>query len=103
MVSGGVGQLAANHGEVDVLLSSVLWAFEVVIARRLLRTRSPATLAMVRMGIGALSLIVYLAATGSLGQLAHERRPVALGALDWSFAEPVRGDVDECARTREGG
>lgn len=79
MVSGGVGQLAANHGEVDVLLSSVLWAFEVVIARRLLRTRSPATLAMVRMGIGALSLIVYLAATGSLGQLA------AMNADQWHW------------------
>jgi drug/metabolite transporter (DMT)-like permease len=80
VVSGGVGQLAANHGEVDVLLSSVLWALEVVIARRLLRTRSPATLAMVRMGLGALTLILYLAANGSLGQLR------AMNADQWHWA-----------------
>jgi drug/metabolite transporter (DMT)-like permease len=80
VVSGGVGQLAANRGEVDVLASSVLWALEVVVARRLLRTRSPATLAVVRMGLGALTLIVYLAASGSLGQLG------AMNADQWHWA-----------------
>jgi drug/metabolite transporter (DMT)-like permease len=80
VVSGGVGQLAANRGEVDVLASSVLWALEVVIARRLLRTRSPASLAVVRMGLGALTLIVYLAANGSLGQLG------AMNADQWHWA-----------------
>jgi drug/metabolite transporter (DMT)-like permease len=80
LVSGGLGQLAANRGEVDVLASSVLWALEVVVARRLLRTRSPATLAVVRMGIGALTLIVYLAASGSLGQLG------AMNANQWHWA-----------------
>ncbi|MGA7834697.1 MAG: DMT family transporter [Acidimicrobiales bacterium] len=69
VVSGGVGQLAANRGEVDVLASSVLWALEVVVARRLLRTRSPAALAVVRMGVGGVTLIGYLAASGSLGEL----------------------------------
>jgi drug/metabolite transporter (DMT)-like permease len=80
VVSGGVGQLAANRGELDVLISSALWALEVVIARRLLRTRSPATLAIVRMGLGALTLIVYLAASGSLGQLG------AMNADQWHWA-----------------
>jgi drug/metabolite transporter (DMT)-like permease len=80
VVSGGVGQLAANRGEADVLISSVLWAFEVVIARRLLRTCSPATLAVVRMGLGAFTLIVYLAVSGSLGQLG------AMSADQWHWA-----------------
>jgi drug/metabolite transporter (DMT)-like permease len=80
VVSGGVGQLVANRGEVDVLASSVLWALEVVVARRLLRTRSPATLAVVRMGLGALTLVVYLAASGSLGQLG------AMNADQWHWA-----------------
>jgi drug/metabolite transporter (DMT)-like permease len=80
VASGGVGQLAANRGELDVLLSSVLWALEVVIARRLLRTRPPAVLAVVRMGLGALTLIVYLAASGSLGQLG------AMNADQWHWA-----------------
>jgi drug/metabolite transporter (DMT)-like permease len=80
VVSGGVGQLVANRGEVDVLASSALWALEVVVARRLLKTRAPATLAVVRMGLGALTLIVYLAASGSLGQLG------ALNADQWHWA-----------------
>ena len=80
VVSGGVGQLAANRGEVDVLASSVFWALEVVVARRLLRTRSPATLALVRMGLGALTLIVYLAASGSLDQLG------AMNTDQWHWA-----------------
>ncbi len=80
VVSGGVGQLAANRGEVDVLLSSVLWAIEVVVARRLMRTRSPATLATVRMGLGAVTLILYLAVSGSLSQLG------SLNADQWHWA-----------------
>jgi drug/metabolite transporter (DMT)-like permease len=80
MVSGGVGQLAANRGELDVLVSSVLWALEVVIARRLLRTRPPAAIAVVRMGLGAITLIVYLAASGSLHQLG------AMNADQWHWA-----------------
>lgn len=80
VVSGGVGQLAANRGEVDVLVSSVLWAIEVVVARRLLRTHSPATLSTVRMGLGALTLILYLGASGSLGQLG------AMNADQWHWA-----------------
>lgn len=80
IVSGGVGQLSANRGETDVLASSVLWGLEVVVARRLLRERAPATLGVVRMGVGALTLLVYLAVTGSLGQLG------ALNADQWHWA-----------------
>lgn len=80
VVSGGVGQLVANRGEIDVLASSVLWALEVVVARRLLRTRAPAMLAVVRMGLGGLTLIIYLAASGSLGQLG------SLNADQWHWA-----------------
>ncbi len=62
----GVGQLAADRGEILVLAATLLWAVEVVVAKLLLRDVAPATLAVVRMGIGALTLIVYLAATGTL-------------------------------------
>jgi uncharacterized membrane protein len=40
-----------------------------VIARRLLREMSPAALALVRMGVGALALTVYLSVTGALSNL----------------------------------
>jgi drug/metabolite transporter (DMT)-like permease len=68
-LTGGVGHLGASRGESSVLAATVLWAVEVVIAKRLLRCVSPAALAVVRMGVGGAALIAYLAATGSLGAL----------------------------------
>jgi drug/metabolite transporter (DMT)-like permease len=67
--TGGVGSLAANRGEMYVLAATILWAIEVVIAKRLLRSLSPATISVVRTGVGAAALVVYLAATGALGTL----------------------------------
>jgi drug/metabolite transporter (DMT)-like permease len=65
----GIGHLALDSGNLLVLASSVLWAVEAVIARRLLADVAPATLSMVRMGVGAAALLAYLAATGALGAL----------------------------------
>jgi len=69
IVAGGVGHLAFTRGEVDVLASTVLWAVEVVVAKRLLRAMAPATLALVRMGVGALALASYLGVTGAFSNL----------------------------------
>ena len=68
-VAGGVGHLAASRGEVLVLLATLLWAVEVVVIKVLLRDLAPAAVALVRMGLGAVTLIVYLMATGSLRAL----------------------------------
>jgi drug/metabolite transporter (DMT)-like permease len=85
IVAGGVGQLAFTRGEVDVLGSTVLWAIEVVVAKRLLREIAPAALALVRMGVGALALIGYLAVSGSFSMLlsldAHQILWVLLTGL----------------------
>jgi drug/metabolite transporter (DMT)-like permease len=104
VASGGVGQLAANRGELDVLaVERALGARSGHRATAPERLEPPATLAVVRMGLGALTLIAYLAASGSLGQLGcDERRPVALGALDRPAPQRLRGDVDERARARAG-
>jgi len=69
VVTGGVGHLAASRGELLVLSASVLWAIEVVLAKVLLRGISPASISVVRMGIGAIALLAYLAAAGSLHAL----------------------------------
>jgi drug/metabolite transporter (DMT)-like permease len=69
VVAGGVGHLAASRGEVLVLLATLLWAVEVVVIKVLLRDLAPATVALVRMGLGAVTLIAYLLATGSLRAL----------------------------------
>ena len=68
-IAGGAGHLAADRGELLVLAATVLWAVEVVVAKFLLRDVAPAALALVRMGIGAVTLIIYLAATGTLHSL----------------------------------
>ncbi len=82
-VSGGVGQLAANRGELDVLAATVLWAGEVVIAKRMLRDVSPAVLSLVRMGVGGVALVAYLAVTGSLGSLVSLNTHQVMWAV-WS-------------------
>ena len=69
IVTGGVGPLASDRGEWYVIASSMLWAVEVVIARRLLRELAPATMALVRMGVGAVALLAYLVARGGLSTL----------------------------------
>lgn len=65
-VTGGVGQLGAHRGEALVLIATVLWAIEVVVAKRLLREFSPATVSLVRMGVGSLALVIYVAGSGAL-------------------------------------
>jgi uncharacterized membrane protein len=47
----------------------MLWAVEVVLVKVLLRGVAPATISVVRMGMGAIALVGYLAATGSLHAL----------------------------------
>ena len=69
VLEGGVGRLAADRGELLVLGATLLWSVEVVVAKRLLGTVSPARLGLVRMGVGTLTLVVYVAATGSLRAL----------------------------------
>jgi drug/metabolite transporter (DMT)-like permease len=65
-LSSGVGHLAADRGEMLVLAATLLWSVEVVVAKWLLRGFSPATLALVRMGVGGVTLFAYLAADGQL-------------------------------------
>ncbi|HXQ60179.1 MAG TPA: DMT family transporter [Acidimicrobiales bacterium] len=65
-ITGGVGHLSADRGEVFVLTATVLWAVEVVVAKLLLRDMATSAVALVRMGVGSLALVVYLGATGAL-------------------------------------
>jgi len=69
-IAHGVGGLAPGSGQVLILGATVLWAVEVVVARWLLSDVAPATLSLVRMGIGSVVLVGYLVATGAAGALA---------------------------------
>jgi drug/metabolite transporter (DMT)-like permease len=68
-VAHGVGHLADSRGELLVLAASMLWAVEVVVAKVLLRDIAPAAVCLVRMGIGTVTLVAYLAASGALHAL----------------------------------
>ncbi len=71
-MTGGVGHLVAGSGAALVVGATVLWALETVLCRRLLVAGvQPHELAALRMGIGAVVLVAYLVATGSVGALVH--------------------------------
>ena len=67
--SGGIGPFHANTGSALVLGATILWAAETGLAKRLLRRISPATLGLVRMGVGALVLVCYVVAVGDFSAL----------------------------------
>jgi drug/metabolite transporter (DMT)-like permease len=81
VVTRGVGHLGSNRAELLVLGSSVLWAVEVVVAKVLLRAVAPGAISVIRMGVGAVTLLVYLAGTGALGGL----RVLDAGQLRWAL------------------
>jgi drug/metabolite transporter (DMT)-like permease len=78
-MTGGIGHLVAGEGQVLVLVATVLWAVEVVVAKRLLAALSPMRVAVARMAGGAVVLGVYLAVTGRLGTVFH----LGAGQVGW--------------------
>ena len=78
-LSKGIGHLAWGSGTALVLAATLLWAVEVVVAKKLLAEIAPATVSLVRMGVGSAALLAYLAVEGSLGSLFALTR----GQLGW--------------------
>ena len=62
-----------------VLLATLLWAVEYTVSKRALRDLPSPTVALGRMGFGALFLVGYLAGTGQLAAVG------ALGPAAWSW------------------
>jgi drug/metabolite transporter (DMT)-like permease len=80
MVTGGTGHLGVGDGPLLVLAATLLWSVETVVAKRLLSEVAPATVGVVRMGVGVGVLVGYLALTGALGELG------ALDRTQWGWA-----------------
>jgi drug/metabolite transporter (DMT)-like permease len=78
-MSGGLAGLGFGAGEAMILAATILWAVEVVIAKRLLRSLSPLTVASARMGIGVVLLIAWTLATTPLHEIA------AITGRQWSW------------------
>ncbi len=78
-LSKGIGHLVWGSGTSLVLAATLLWAVEVVVAKKLLSNVPPATVSLVRMGVGSAVLLGYLAIDGTLGSLIDLTR----GQLGW--------------------
>ena len=78
-LSKGIGHLAWGSGTSLVLAATLLWAVEVVVAKKLLSAFAPATVSLVRMGVGSAALLAYLAVEGSLTSMFALNR----GQLGW--------------------
>lgn len=76
----GVGGITFGTGEAMVLAATLLWAGEVVVAKRLLGDVPAPTVAVARMGIGAVVLIGWTLATNGFASLG------ALGLTQWGWA-----------------
>lgn len=66
-----------TDGTAFVLLATALWAVEYTMSKRALRSLPSGTVALGRMGFGALFLLAYLAFTGQSAAVA------GFGAVDW--------------------
>jgi len=80
VLGGGVGEVRPGLGEAMILAATLLWAVEVVIAKRLLAGLASPTVGLARMGLGVLVLVGWLAVTGQAGSL------VGLGGRQWAWA-----------------
>jgi drug/metabolite transporter (DMT)-like permease len=76
----GVSGIAFGAGEAMILAATLLWAVEVIIAKRLLADVPAPSVAVARMGIGAVVLIGWTAVTGGFASLG------ALTAVHWGWA-----------------
>jgi drug/metabolite transporter (DMT)-like permease len=66
---GGLTGFEVGLGELLMLGATLLWSVEVVIAKRVLRSLPPPTVAVARMAGGAVVLIIYAFATGAFAGL----------------------------------
>ncbi|HET6816478.1 MAG TPA: DMT family transporter [Mycobacteriales bacterium] len=66
---GAVVRMPLGSGELMILAATLLWAVEVVIAKRLLGSLTSWTVGVARMTIGSLLLVAWLAVRGRLDAL----------------------------------
>lgn len=77
LLVGDLGALGPGRAEGLILLATLVWAAEVLVAKRLLRALSPLTVGTVRLAGGLPVLVAWLAASGGVGPL------VRLGLEPW--------------------
>jgi drug/metabolite transporter (DMT)-like permease len=76
----GVSGLRFGAGEAMILGATLLWAVEVIVAKRLLADVPAPTVAVARMGIGAVVLVGWTLVTGGFASIG------ALAITQWGWA-----------------
>ena len=76
----GVSGLRFGAGEAMILGATLLWAVEVIVAKRLLADVPAPTVAVARMGIGAVVLVGWTLVTGGFASIG------ALTITQWGWA-----------------
>ena len=77
--SSAVFHISFGSGEYLILAATILWAIETVLAKALLRSLSPWTIALTRMVGGSVLLVAWVAITGKSSQLVN------LDANQWKW------------------
>lgn len=71
LLIGDLRSIGFSSAEWMIFAATLLWAVEVVVAKRLLASLSPLTVGLARMSIGVVVLLGWLAVTGDLTTLVH--------------------------------
>jgi drug/metabolite transporter (DMT)-like permease len=79
-LAGDAGTVVFGTGEALILAATLLWAVEVVIAKRLLASIDSRTLGAARMAVGTVVLLGWVAVSGRADELS------SLSASQWSWA-----------------
>lgn len=79
-LAGDLGSIGAGSGEALILVATLMWAAEFVLAKRVLRSLGSLTVGTARMGIGLIVLLGWLLLTGRGDDLA------GLAAHQWAWA-----------------
>ena len=86
-----------------ILAATLLWAVEVILAKRLVVGLDARTLAAARMALGTVVLVAWVAVSGRGRRPARpRRRAVGLGAADGRAARRLRGHLVRRARACAG-
>jgi drug/metabolite transporter (DMT)-like permease len=75
IVGSGGGKAGTTSALLMILAATLIWAVEIVLLRKLLRSFPIPLLGTIRLGVGALVLATWLAVSGGVGQLS------AMGAV----------------------
>jgi drug/metabolite transporter (DMT)-like permease len=80
VLGGGVGGIGFGSGEAMILIATLLWSVEIVVAKKLLGSLSALTVGTARMAFGVVVLIAYTLATTKWSELT------SIGMHRWAWA-----------------